>query len=287
MNFSKSVAPYLTTFYFLGMSPCRPNQTWPHNEKHRNPMIIVQILCILASVSCVILIYITSVPLLALGPAEIIACLYIACDIVKAFCVAFQCIIYESQMREISNTFHKLDSFFAIHLNHRIRYQTFRKKISTYALIIITSYSQYVMVFTLRGILENVFITYSIPSQFVHLMQSITYLHMIFYIEALTFYLSQLNLVIQKDMDTHATSKHTHKYKNRILMRNKIKCYKSVHFRLCEVSERINTFFGWTMIVIFSHAFVKFVYSAYWIFEEYQHDTGASLLNMKIIRKFS
>lgn len=286
MNFTKSFAPYLATFYYLGMSPCSPNRIQINDDKHRNPMVIVQIVCVLISVLCVIALFISTDSMWKFGPKEVISSLYIFCDIIKAFCIAMQCIVYERHMREISCIFNKLDSFFVIHLNYRIRYELFRNKCATYAFIIITAYGQYLVVLAIRGVIENNFVVFTIPMQFAHLMQSITYLHMIFYIEALAFYLAQLNWVVQRDMEAHIPTKQTFNYKSRILMRNKIKCYKSVHFRLWEVSQRINTFFGWTMIVIFTHAFVKFVYTSYWIFEEYQHGTGASFPNMKIIRKF-
>lgn len=291
MNFTKSVATYLATFYFLGMSSYRPIQTEPNKKQHKNLMIIVQTVSMLLCLAYLVMIYPNSPILKTVGPVKFITSFYILCDILKAFCVAMQCIVYERQMREINSTFNKLDAFFVIHLNHRIRWQMFGKKILAYAFIVVilSNYVPYIVVFTVRAIIDKVFITYRIPAQFVHIMQSITTLHVIFYIEALTFYLSQLNCVVKRDMDASATSiriRHMHTYKTRILVRNKIKCYKSIHFRLWEVSERINEYFGWAMAVIFVHAFVKLVYTAHWMFEANQYTIGASIINIKIIRMF-
>lgn len=255
---------------------------------HTNPMIIVQIVCMLLCLAYLVVIHPNSPILKTAGPVKFITFFYMLCDILKAFCVAMQCIVYERQMREIASTFNKLDSFFVIHLNHRIRCQKLGKKILVYAFVIVimANYVPYIVVFAVRAIIDKVYISYRIAAQFVHIMQSVTTMHVIFYVEALTFYLSQLNCVIKRDMGTNTTSRHTNKYKSRILVRNKIKCYKSVHFRLWEVSEQINVYFGWTMAVIFAHAFVKLVYTAHWMFEANQYSIFASILNMKLIRMF-
>lgn len=130
-------------------------------------------------------------------------------------------------------------------------------------------------------------LSFNVPAQFGHLMQCLTYFEMIFYIKVLIFHLSQLNWAIQRDMDRHVSSGHPNNYKNRILMRNNIKCYKVVHFRLWELSqERISEFFGWSMIFIFIHAFEKFVYTAFRIYREYQRGIDVTVMDLQLNRKF-
>lgn len=274
MKFTSDTGPYLSVFYFLGMSPYHPDTDFAHVKDNQiNILILAQIASIILSLSCAVILGIDGSNR-TLNPVEIIVILYIICDIAKALCVTFQCVLYKCQIREIFHAFHKLESYFVIHFNHRISYEMFRRKCHLYTLLIFIGFAQYLFVYILRCVYKHIFPTYTIQAHTVHFIQSLTYLHMIFYIEAVAFYIRQLTSMIQRDMNIFRIANDLYKISNRNLIRNKIKCYKFVHFRLWEMTQRVNVFFGWSMIIIFSHAFVKFVYTIYRVFEEFHSNNG-------------
>lgn len=95
----------------------------------------------------------------------------------------------------------------------------------------------------------------------------LSFLQIIFYIDALRFHYHEFNLIVHRDFE-QLNTKGRREHERLIL--NKIKCYKIVHFRLWEASQRINKFFGWVIIGLVLYAFVDTVYSAFWLFEEFR-----------------
>lgn len=97
-----------------------------------------------------------------------------------------------------------------------------------------------------------------------------------FNIDLLNFYVTELSLVIQKEAVLRFTassfvgfeSKSEHSNKN--LIRHQLKFYKiiSIYFRLWTVNQRINKYFGYSLMAIILHEGVGLVYIGLWAFQQ-------------------
>ena len=187
-------------------------------------------------------------------------------------------------LNEICCTFRMLQNYYALHLNHQILYTKFTNQFFRKIIIIISGFMPYFIIFLYESLIYPL-LPIGIQIKALQIMTSATYLHIIFYVDVLSFYLSELSIVIERDMyevqEKNSIWIISPKSHSNIYIQENLKCYKTVHFQLWEVAQHINSFFGWSMVAILLHGFVDFVYTSYWLIQQLQPPWTIQ----KIIRK--
>lgn len=195
------------------------------------------------------------------------------CDILRGVFIVLQCLTQTHLIIEMISMFRKLEIYFSIQLRHRLSYDSFQKKYFYKSLIIMTCYMQYLVVYIIRNLFRQYLTPIGIQLRCLQALLLLTILYVIFYIDLLSFNLNELNVVIERDM-TQINMDMNRDSATSILIRNRIKCYKSVHFRLWKIAQAFNSFFGWIMIAMLLHIFSDSVYAAFWLFKELQVQTS-------------
>lgn len=263
-------------FYYSGHSPYLPTnapiQDSKQNPKCSMPVYICGLLCVLLSISCAFLLNsFFSRNSFELNRTDLfISNMFILSQFARAILVLLQCICYRKTYYNIIDTFNKLELFFANQLHHQIQFSILKEGAATKMTIAAIAFAQLLTIEIVSCFIYPKFNQITVQIKLLQMITTFTFVHLIFFIDVLCFYLEQLRLVIVRDTnnDRSLDSIGYHKYSNKcVFIRTQLKNYKSVHFCLWEVGQRINIFFGWSMISILLQAFVDFLYSSYWLFD--------------------
>lgn len=272
MDFTRNAKLFLNIFYYIGLSPYQPMVNKIICENQSNIFIILQTgIIILLAISCIVILDSGNYTSMVMNSLKILM-LYInsACEIVRAIFILIQCTANKHLFFEFMYTIHRLDAYFLTKMRYRIPYQSFRKQYFWKILINFIGLSQYSSLFILRCFLFYCLTPTGLQIRFFHCMRVLTILHIIFYIDLVCFHLSHLNMIVLRDIDHFKHINIKEKVTTGIWKRNKIKCYKHVHFHLWKMTQRLNVSFGWIIIAILLQIFVDCIYSAFWLFEEFK-----------------
>lgn len=288
MDFMNSVRPYLNVFYILGLSPYLTDKVITNKEKSCSTVFFVIIQAAVGLTLCLSCIEEANFGGYSMwSRTDIVIINFVAiCEIVRIIFILIQCLFYKDLLSEICFTFRMLQNYYTLHLYHQMPYDKFTREYFRKFVIIICGFMPYFMIFLYESLTYGL-VPIGIQIKALQIMTSATYLHIIFYVDILNFYLSELNIVIRRDtiveQEKNGITIISRKTLNNTLIQEKLRCYKTVHFHLWEVTQRINAFFGWSMVAILLHGFVDFVYTSYWLIQQLQPPWTIG----KIIRKFN
>lgn len=273
MEFLENSKPYLKMFYLIGLSSYHPDEIhvkWLTKLFSKTLVMVQAIISLTLSVSCIIALNaIRSYS--EYGRTDIIMTnMFIFCECARSIFVFVQCVLYKSLVIDIMAAFRKIELYFVNHLEYKIPYRVFNKRFFWIIIIVIWAYVQYLTIFILRNIQKPRLPMLNGQIKVLQAISSLTFLHAVFYIEALSFHLEHLNMVIERDMIVRddITSNVIFVGKeavNNMIIRCKLKYYKSVHLKLWELSQKINRYFGWCMVALLLQSFIGFVYTIYWL----------------------
>lgn len=270
MDFKTSTQFYLNVFYFIGLSPYRPE---------RQPRLVIcsklfAFLPFLILQSCAIsslLILNINGPLPQYTVAETtILNIQCTCDLARSTFLLMQCILFEHTMVELIKILNELEIFFKRFLHHRICYREFIGKYRQKAYFVFSCYLIYVASFAVRVILQDkASTTVARIKKLPQLITACSFVQLLFFIELMSFYLSQLNSVINDDMKCLAEGMWSARS-----IRVRLKYYKIVYFRIWTVSQRVNRFFGYGLVTNLLDTFICTVYSAFWMYQHFYRNLG-------------
>lgn len=281
MEFVKNAKVFLLLFYICGFSPYAPT-------KHNLQLFTTYTRKIPTLFQVLVGLYLTSICaynlLICMWNTTIkdrtnffITSLFILCQMARIILATIQCIFYKTIYYRVINTLNFLEGYFAVHLQHRIKFKLFTNGVVKKMLLATVGFMQLIIMKILDTHPVDFYVT------IIQMTSILTSCHLVFYIDLLSFHLEQLLVVIVRDSTTNHNTVDIMFYKysaNCVFVRNQLKLYKTVHFTLWEINQCINKFFGWTMVAIFLQTFVDFLYCSYCLFEEFQ-DT---LVLVKLIR---
>lgn len=111
-------------------------------------------------------------------------------------------------------------------------------------------------------------------------------IHIVFYIDILAFYSKQLNMLIQQDATYDSNNKKKplaynlsekntwhHHIKHSSSVKSIRHC-KIIHFRLWEISQKINVTFGWSITALTMQVFSDSTFCLYWLYVTTQSRQG-------------
>lgn len=279
MDFLESIKYYTKFFEILGYSPHHSSIILTRNQRRFWLREILQSLPSIAFVSNVclfVILYFSSdvfqncqISLRAM----LITLVTVFFEFMRANAVLMHFVLYKHVFFEISEYFREFQIYFRKELNHYIPYRLLRKWLLIRFLMVIAPHAQYIIGYLVRIIKNREFFYTGIQSKLFQVMATLNYLHIIFYIELLSFHLKQLNDVIERDMGTIEIYDQfdTSRY---IFLKNRIICYKLVHFRLWTVTKYINIVFGWTLVATLMLVMGDMIFTAYMFYEAVWRSAG-------------
>lgn len=276
MDFSRSTRRHLSFFHFLGVSIYQPALNERKSKKFNFHMLVQVTMSLVLSFSCILILCLGNYKPLAMKELELLL-IYLTsfCEIAQMLFLLIQYFHHKQLTNDIIRTFLNLESYFAIHMKHRIAYQRFSQYYSYKMILISCAFLQFVLLYAVRWLYFGIFSLIGIYLRILRCITSLTILHIILYVDLLNYHLNELNVVVRRDTFNRRrpNSNQNHKSANSILMRNKIKCYKYVHFRLWTICQKFNTCFGWILMTIILQDSFDFIYSSFWIWMEFHRNS--------------
>lgn len=252
-------------FYLLGFSSHQPNGNWRKQQFFNCTKYIQALVC--ATLGCTAIISINSVNQSAHQrlAETIIIHVYLICEVARSSLILLEIFIYKNTLAEIINTFEDLELYFVKRLKHHISFRRFIKQYRVNVIVCMGFAMFYCVTYFIRC-MAGQYCTYaSYITKLFQLVTAMSYLHMIFFVEALSYYLYQLNLTMKRVTMLPMNSEQDKQLSgNRI--RHKLKYCKIIHFRLWTVSRRISQYFGYSSIALSMHSFTDLIYSLFWIY---------------------
>lgn len=275
MNYLQCTGWFFKLFYRLGVSPNLSHSYLKNNSRQsiREAVLMVMQIIIVYYMAITVGVNMNSGNKIHLysRPDIVFNYIFSICEMVRCSCVFMQCIFQKYALYDIVNTFRKIESFFVIHLRYRIVYVAFKKQFLAKAIVLIFFYVQYIFMYILRRMLHPPKYPIVFQIKILQFIFTMNLLHIIFYIDLLSFHLHELNSAIQNgiiennDQNLSNVVFFCKKSSNKLVIRDRIKCYKCIHFRLWEVAQQFNCYFGWCMVPMALHSFASVVYYTYWL----------------------
>lgn len=292
MVFAEQTKHFLNLFFVLGHSPCLNINGHYLNLKYRSNRIIATLP---ASATCIICLSVsmhllhilnTKGKLVNLGSVDVILSNFnILTEIIRAVLLFSQCYCHKAIMFDIMDIFKNVDTLFANNLKHSISYSAFRKQFTVKLILILGAYFQSNIPSLYQIIQYGTFDPIVVYHKLTSSMVNVAFLHIVFYIDSLRYLLDQLDFVIQRDK-TNVVDKRSPIYCCDV--RSKLKYYKIIYFRLWEISQQLNQYFGWSLVILFLKAFVHIVFTIYWQVVQCRRSDGfIKLIRMSLNHLFS
>lgn len=263
----------MRAFYLLGLSPYKPKGNDRAKLFSNFTKFIQGFACLSIAPICL---YHINVEVLTsyISPGEAIALnVCVLCDISRTTTILLQCLLFKDSMDDIMCMFQSIDLHFVQYFHHRICYDNLSKASRFKFSAMLGVSLLYICSFVVRYISQDKATAIGLLAKVLQFMSSLTYVFVIFYVDLLNFYVTQLCLVIHNDTArltiylAHAFDSKSECSHNK-LIRQQLEYYKIIHFQLWTVNQQINKYFGYSLMALMLNAFCGAVYSGLWTFQQ-------------------
>lgn len=281
MNFLQKHKTILKIFYYSGLLPCRVDIPTQFSFIHCCAKYGQVIHCVILSIYLIIHAqHEIGIRLIE----ELLMLIFVSFYVATSFFVLMQHFLHGNEIREILRSFRRIESSYVRNLQHRIAHEAFNKTRTTKVSIVVGARIVHLCIYTLRRMLYPQLPTIGTKAGLLKIQFIFTLLYVQFFIDAILFFFSELNIVIQREVMTRRRNV------QRICsdcqsdeMHDILLHYKTIHFQLWIVCDRFNRVFGWWCVAAMLNMSVDLIYSAFWLFEEIRRQTTV----VRTIRRFS
>lgn len=277
MDFLRCSETILQYFHLLGLSSFNSiyiSKTRSSASFLANIFIIIQaVFSFVLSISCAIQMCMVAIQQPHSRTNIILTTFFAFSQIGRSFCTFTQCLRSKALMFEIIQQFRRIESYFYIHLNHRVPYTKFHRAYTSKVILVLIAYIHFLALTVMVSIVHARQPTVVFEVRFLEGISVLALLHASYFIDAIDFHFGQLIQVVGRDFSSFAHDA-DHPYGQNRNLRNRLINYKTLHFRLWEVTQQINAYFAWYLVFMFLHFFDAFVYSTYWLISSVSHSTG-------------
>lgn len=182
------------------------------------------------------------------------------CHMTRYYLILHQMVFQTSKLREIIRLLQSAEIFLKNKMNSSISYKELDNRLRIKILFIACVYFQVFAIYSFQHIGWWNGKAIGITVRVLLFFSTITLFHVNFYVNLLCSNLKHLNSIIVRDT------------RDLILRQKEIKCvanekmkrYKFIHYRLWQIGQSINSYFGWIILVIAVQCFGNMVYCWYW-----------------------
>lgn len=267
MDFPQIIKPFTRIFHLLGLSPCQAGL--PTSTKKCVRSDIIAYCWFGFSLYLAISYYYGNAndpTALARSKMEILATdLDLIFELFRAASVLIQCIFYKQHFHDINHNFQKIEAHFRTQFQHILPYRSLKTRFYIKASIICAAYFQFFVGHVLRVIkYYNGYVNNQLRT--LQALTLLTFIHIILYIEALSFHLDQLNIVIKRDMLQRAASSSS-SVSDKLRFHSQLKSVKFIYFGLWLAAQHINKVFSWVLVALSLYTFFDLVVCAFCFYE--------------------
>lgn len=276
MHYLAATRRYLRMFYFLGLSPYHPNGRYVPSLicKFSHAMMILQALVTFA-IAIPGAIHLHSVGTGAEYTLSDIAMVdvFLFCECVRSICILVQSFGKRKVIHSINVSFQQVEWSFVTRLHHRIPYRKLKNRLRCTAILLLYGYLQIFITYVMRNLVSPRLARLNGQIKILQALSMVMLLHIIFYVEVLSFFMDNLLAVLERDS---VGKLHGGNMRNIILvnakqrnwsnacLREKILLFKSIHFKLWKVSEQISRYFGWCLMILLAQSCILMIYALHW-----------------------
>lgn len=272
MDFRVATNFYLPLFYLFGLSPYHPDSNVvPRCIRLCSYVMIVAqtIIAFAIAIPCII-------ELLLLrnyaehGRTDIILInSVLLCQCARSLFTLIQCCYHQAYITQVNVTMQQIDLFFDEYFYHRISYKKFRRKYARIVILMLYFYIQYVIIFCIRNVVSPRLTALNAQIKLLQGISVLTFLHIIFYVELMSFHMDQLMAMMQGGMPgtnvivVEANPTHWN---------HKLILFKQIYFQIWKINEKLNEYFGWCLVAMLLENFVALSYAFYWFLGHFVRD---------------
>lgn len=285
----KVVVPYLKLFFWFGQTSLtlktdKLGQPYPVGRYGDSPTFISKLPNILWTLAALvingILIYLVNFGLSRTifdNSDTIITNIFITCQVLKSLAVCIQSIFYHHAISEATQILLGLEAFFKNNLHYQIDYRRFGRAMLWKTLLIVFVYVQSVITMSWRYVEMERFEPITALIKIMQIKSIAIMLHIIFYVDLMRFHMVELNAAVERDAcgDQDTVQNNIvvvyRKSTKEMVLSNKYKNYKHLHYRLWNANQQINHYFGWCLTAVFLQTFIDCVYNSYWQYNALNH----------------
>lgn len=281
MNFISLLRPYMKIFYLLGQTLYPLDfYLWNPREKLSQwqrlalicPTIFTFVLKLVLCAACFSMVHIFGESLGITNDS--ITDLFLFCELLKAIAVLHQNLTNDDLLVDIMRSYQTVEFLFRSTLNYPIQYTLFHRAYTRKAG---WAFGSYTVLLFLFSIYYHIYGEIDVTDVMIKVMQFISisvYMHMLFFIDFVTFYLHHLNTIIGKESSDYQTGNVCviKMMRTPEAVRKLLSKFKFIHYCLWKVTQQLNQLFGWTLIAFMLQAFFEFVYITKWQLRTFSED---------------
>lgn len=273
MNLIVFIRPYMRFFHLFGQTPYPLNyylskKCVEHTKWHRLTLMIPTMFIFALNLTlCVASILLVNIYPYMIRSYNISISVFFFCELIKIFAVLHQNFA-KNLMGGILRNFQSIESIFRNSLQCPIEYTSLER---AYARKIHLAYGSNLTLMiavaiyrTLRGKVHYA----DVMSEIMRFISIAVYMHFLLFIDLLTFHLKHLNKIIVSDIDGSATDREyvslVKKARTAKMILKQLSKYNMIYLRLWEISEKMNEYFGWSLVALMMLSFVDFVICVIW-----------------------
>lgn len=215
---------------------------------------------------------------------KILILLLTTCQILRIISVFYQCVFHTDSLRDIVKLLQSIEFLYRNHLGSTLPYRQFQRNFRIKVVFLLVFFSQNFILFSMEHLHLNFVKNIGFLLRFSDICSVVSFFHIILYTDLLQFNLHHLNTIISRDTQQYtrnSTSIFTlakQRYEKKVY--KNLRKYKLIHYRLWEVTQAINAYFGWSMVSVILQSFINIVFCWYWEVKVISLDFGIESFGM-------
>lgn len=269
MNFVACVQPYMGFFHFFGQSlhySLRENRD-QRSKWHRFTLMIPTMLVFavnltLCAISCLLINSQT------IKSYNISINISMFVEIVKIFAILHRNFACENLMSDLLQNFQSIELFFRIQLQRPISFTPFNQ---VYAKKLCWAFGAYALQMIFVAFYYFPYGKISTSGVVLDIMQFIFvigHMYVLLFTDLVAFNLKHLNAIIARDIGKRRSDSEfvfvVKKVRDTDIVRVLLFKYKVIHFRLKKVTDQLNKYFGWTLLLLTLESLISLIILTKW-----------------------
>lgn len=275
MSFIALIRPYIRFFYLFGQTLYPLNHTLRDKKDKRSKwhqMTLVLPTMVMFAINLTLCF--ATLTLININAGPVVKSVYISvnilllCELIKIFAIVHQNVAYEESMREMIRNFQCVELLFRSILQRPIMFASFKR---AYTRRLFWAFGSFIMLIVFVAIHHYLYRQSTLSDVMLETMKFISivvYMHVLLYIDLLAFYLKHLNKSIARETGIYnadiefvflVKKVHTADLICELLFK-----YEMIYFRIWNIAEQLNEYFGWTVLVLTMRSFVELVIFTKW-----------------------
>lgn len=268
MGFIASTGRILNFYYYFGLSPYRINLKT--KQFHLNQWLTYVETCVTGICSSFLIWNAHKAVQRRQIPAmeELLITSVALIDLVRALMILNHSIFSHKQIQEVMRGFQIVESNLEKDFGQSIDYDSLRRKYTTKCYVVLFFFLLHRVIYFVRQFTHQDWslVMIALPGLHTRLMQPLTVMYTVYYIDVSVCHMSHLNAVIAKHGDVDKFRRKLSKSDIETMLA-RLHSFKAIHFQLWNINNHCNAVFGWCWVVLIFHMINDMLYALYWSFD--------------------